>query len=108
MEKVVRMKKRKISQISVNIPVMFFEENHKVIAFTPVLDLSTTGKNMEDAAKNFEEALAIFIEECDSHGTLEDCLRSYGWVTGQSQDSGLVPPRMIGNKNLAIQMPAFA
>lgn len=61
------------------IPVIFFKEGDKVIAFSPALDLSTFGDSEKEARKRFAEATRIFFEEIIRMGTLEDVLTEYGW-----------------------------
>ena len=61
------------------IPVMFFGEDDKVIAYSPAIDLSTCGNTEEQARKRFAEASAIFFDEIAEMGTLEDVLTECGW-----------------------------
>ena len=42
------------------------------MAYTPALDLSTSGTTLEEAKKNFTEAVEIFFDEIVKMGTLED------------------------------------
>jgi hypothetical protein len=72
-------KTKSSANIEAKIPVVFFEEGHKVIAYSPALDLSTFGSSEEQARKRFIEAAAIFFNEITEMGTLDQVLEEYGW-----------------------------
>ncbi len=61
------------------IPVIFFKEGSKVIAYSPAIDLSTCGDTEEQASKRFSEASAIFFNEIMKMGTIDDVLVECGW-----------------------------
>jgi len=65
--------------LSVEVPVLIFEEDGQWIAYCPHLEVSSYGDNEEEARAAFEEALEIFFEETVSRGTLEKELVSLGW-----------------------------
>ena len=62
------MKKKSTSQAS--LPVTFLREGDQFVAYTPALDLSTSGDTFEQAKKRFSEVVGIFFEECLNMGTL--------------------------------------
>lgn len=70
------MKKLKMT---VGLPVSIFKEGKNYVAFTPVLDLSTSASTYEKAKQRFNEAVAIFLEETIKQGTLEENLKNLGW-----------------------------
>lgn len=61
------------------IPIFFFQEGDKFIAYSPAFDISTYGGNEEEAKRRFGEAIAIFLKECAAMGTLEEVLEECGW-----------------------------
>ena len=67
------------ANINTKIPVVFFEEGDKVIAYSPALDISTYGSSEEQARKRFNEATAIFLNEITEMGTLDQVLEECGW-----------------------------
>jgi len=81
-----------ISSIETKLPVTILREGKRYIAYTPTLDLSTSGKNVREAKKRFSEAVSIFFEECLKHGTLSDTLANLGWRHGRSQWE---PPQVV-------------
>ena len=50
-------------RLNLQLPISVFREGKHFIAYTPVLDLSTSGKNYEEVKKRFKEAVNIFFEE---------------------------------------------
>lgn len=59
-----------MKKVSVNLTVNFFREKNKFIAYSPALDLSTSGKTLEEAKKNFAEISRLFIEELEKKGSI--------------------------------------
>ena len=53
-----------------NLPVSFIKEANQFVAYTPALDLSTSGRTLKEAKSNFSEAVEIFFNEITSAGTL--------------------------------------
>lgn len=53
------------------LPVSFLREGKRFIAYTPALDLSTSGKTFEEAKEHFVEASELFFEELDRMGTTQ-------------------------------------
>ena len=69
----------KVKNIEAKIPVLFFEEGNKVIAYSPAFDLSSCGDTEEKARKRFAEAVALFLGELTKMGTLSEVLEECGW-----------------------------
>ena len=49
-------------KLNLQLPVSIFREGKHFIAHTPVLDLSTSGKNYEEVKKRFNEVASIFLK----------------------------------------------
>lgn len=64
--------------VNVSLPVVFLREGDAYIAYTPVLDLSTVGKTLDQAKKRFDEAVKIFFEELVNEGTMDEALIENG------------------------------
>ena len=93
MDKVIR---------SLNLPVSFIRESDQFVAYTPALDLSTSGSTLEEAKKNFTEAVGLFFDEIISMGTLEDVLLDLGW---QKQEHSFVPPVVVSQGMESVRVP---
>src|SRR4030042_4670735 len=69
----------KTKKIDFKLSVMFLREGEKFIAFSPALDLSTSGETLEEAKRRFSEAAHLFFEEIIKRGILEQTLSELGW-----------------------------
>ena len=57
-----------------NLTIHFLREGKRFIAYSPALDLSTSGKTYEEAKRRFQEAAQLFFEEIMRKGVLKDVL----------------------------------
>ncbi|MFH1713143.1 MAG: type II toxin-antitoxin system HicB family antitoxin [Candidatus Jacksonbacteria bacterium] len=85
-----------------NLPVSIFKEGDNFIAYTPALDLSTSGKTFKEVKKRFQEAVQIFFEETSQRGTTEEVLAELGWTKRQKQWS---PPPVIAHEPETVKIP---
>lgn len=90
--------------VEAKIPVLFFEEGKKVIAYSPALDLSSCGDSEEQARQRFAEAAMIFLDEIEAMGTLSEILEEYGWHKAPGKDKWL-PPVYKGSTEEAVRIP---
>ncbi len=81
-----------MQHFSAQLPVSFFQEDDQVVAYCPVLDLSTAGDTVEEAKKNFGQASSLFFEELLKAGNLGDVLKELGWQKKQKQWQ---PPTLV-------------
>ena len=92
-------------QVTFQLPVSFIEEDGAVIAYTPALDLSTSGKSKKEAQKMFEEAVDIFFKDLIENNTVEEVLTSLNWKRNEQRT--WVPPK-ISQESIGVRVPAFA
>lgn len=92
--------------MSIELPVAFIEEDDAVVAYTPALDLSTCGKDHEDAKRMFAEAVQIFFKDLADNDTLEEVLGGLGWKRS-AQHAAWYPPK-ISHESLGIRVPVAA
>jgi predicted RNase H-like HicB family nuclease len=81
------------------LPVLIFREGKYFIAYSPVLDLSTSGKDYEEARRRFQEVVEIFFEELIKKGTLKEVLKELGW---QKINRKWQPPSLISQEYVSI------
>ena len=67
------------SNFLLNLSVSISKQGKKLVAYSPALDISTSGKNLRDVQKKFAEISSIFFEELQEAGTIEDVLTELGW-----------------------------
>ncbi len=89
--------------LELKLPVSVLREGEKYIAYTPALDLSTSGDSYEEVKRRFGEIVNIFIEELIKKGTLEQVLFDLGWKKIQAKWN---PPIVISQDFQTIKIPA--
>ena len=87
------------SKLQFKLPVLIFKEDKYFIAYSPVLDLSTSGKSYEEAKRRFNEVVKIFFQELIRKGTLEEALKNLGW---QKINQRWQPPLVISQEYVSI------
>jgi predicted RNase H-like HicB family nuclease len=98
------MKNRSTQEIK--LLVSFMKEGDRVIAYSPALDLSTHGRTLSEAQKNFQEAFDLWMESCIEMGTLDAALKSLGWTTKDHSHPRFIPPRLIKTAEESFCIPA--
>jgi predicted RNase H-like HicB family nuclease len=95
------MKKNLDFTLSVDI----FREGKQFVAYAPALDLSTCGKTLAEAKKNFAEAVEIFFEEMKSTKELTTILTNLGW---EKKERSWAPPVPVEHeyKPYRVRIPA--
>ena len=90
--------------LELNLPVSFIQEGKKVVAYTPALDISTSGKNEAEAKQRFSEIVAIFFKDLIENGTVDAVLSELGWQKGQVAWN----PPVISQRSVSVRVPAVA
>ena len=84
-----------------SLPVSILREGKKYIAYTPALDLSTSGNTFNQAKKRFDEMVYLFFEEITKENTLEDVLTDLGWKKVHAKWN---PPIVISNESHMVKL----
>jgi len=63
-----------------------FKEDEQFVAICPELNVSSFGDSIEEAKKSLRDAIDLFLQECESMGTIGEVLRESGF-TPDSTDS---------------------
>ncbi len=69
----------KKAKFTVSLPVVVKKKNAMWISSCPCLDVISQGGTEEEAKKNIEEALQLFITTCFERGTLEAVMKECGF-----------------------------
>jgi hypothetical protein len=77
--------------ITVNVPVMLFEEEGTNIAYIPVLDISGYGVNEEEAKKSLEISLDAYFSYTVNKNTLFEDLKAHGWTIKKKNKPYIAP-----------------
>ena len=82
-------------KLHVKLPVSFIREGKRYIAYTPALDISTSGKTYTEAQKRFGELVDVFFSELIKMGTLDTVLFQMGW---EKKELRWIPPMIVGQE----------
>lgn len=85
-----------------NLPVSITKQGKRYVAYSPVLDLSTSGKNEKEAKKNFAEIVGIFFDEIIEKETIHDVLTELGW---QKKQNNFTPPKLVSQTSMNFSVP---
>lgn len=88
----------------VNLPVTFIAEGGHVVAYTPALDISTSGKDEAEAKTRFGELVRIFFADLIENNTVEAVLSELGW---RKVEQAWRPPA-VSQQSVSVEIPAFA
>lgn len=91
-------------QLEVNLPVSFIQEGEQIVAYTPALDISTSGKNEGEARRRFGELVTMFFADLIEHGTLDEVLSELGWRKGRDAWN----PPAISQESVRVHVPVAA
>ncbi len=93
-------------KFNANLSVSIFKQGKRFIAYSPALDIATSGKNESEVKKRFGQLIQTFLEELDEMGTTEEVLSEFGWKK-HKESSGLkswMPP-VISTQSLKVTIP---
>ncbi len=65
--------------VKVPYTTQLFEEDGQVVALCPELNVSSFADTTEEALQCLQEAVTLFLEECQRMGTLETVLEEAGY-----------------------------
>ena len=85
-----------------NLLVLITKQNKRFVAYTPALEISTSGKSEKDVKKKFVELANIFLEEIIEKKTVNDVLSELGWKKVQKS---WVPPKIISSESIGFDIP---
>lgn len=74
----------------IDVDIYVFRERENYISYCPSLDICSSGKDFNDAVKNFYEAFELYADYWTEHGTLEADLKAHGW---EVESNTAKPPR---------------
>ena len=52
--------------ITIPLPIVLFREGKWIVAHCPIIDVASQGKTSEEAKKNIEEAIDLYMEDKDT------------------------------------------
>ena len=91
--------------IEINLALSILKQGGRFVAYSPALDLSTSGTSQREVKRRFTEAAFLLMEELDKAGTVHDVLTELGWTREQKQ---WAPPQIISQGTVDFRMPVAA
>ncbi|MBI2024950.1 MAG: hypothetical protein HYT03_02615 [Candidatus Harrisonbacteria bacterium] len=90
-------------ELSYKLPVTILKEKSRYVAYSPAIDLSTSGKTFDEAQKRFAEASLLFFEEIIKEKTSDEVLSSLGW---NKVHRNWKPPVVVSQQSATVTVPA--
>lgn len=84
----------------IEFDAIIFQEGNAYVAHCPELDVSSCGKDIDEARRNLKTAVRLFIEEAEKLGTLDDILREAGYQ--RSTDGRWKSPRIVSTEVMSL------
>jgi len=81
-------------KVSINLPVVVFEEDGTYFYFCPALDLNGYGKTEQLAFESLKTTLGIYFEYTLAKNTLREDLKKHGWKIPKSKVKPMIPPNL--------------
>ncbi len=91
--------------MSYKLPVLITKQNKRFVAYTPALDISTSGKTKKDAQDKFDELVSLFLEEIFESGNANSVLSELGWTKKQKK---WTPPQVVSSTSVGFRVPVAA
>ena len=79
-----------------------FREGEQFVAHAPELDVSSCGATRDEARKNLDEAVRLFIDDAASSGTLDSILEECGYTRSEDSWKG---PALIATEPAVVDVP---
>jgi len=113
-------------KVSVNLPIVVFEEDGIFIYYCPALDINGYGSNENESFESFKITLSEYFDYTIKKNTLRKDLKEHGWVVPKSKVKPMTPPNfsellrdndvfadVVNNKayrkfDMPVEIPVFA
>lgn len=93
-----------MAEIEFKLPVSFIREGDQIVAYTPALDIATSGKDEAEAKERFGELVRMFFADLVENNTMDAVLSELGW---HKTERTWQPPA-VSQQSVSVQVPAFA
>jgi hypothetical protein len=94
----------KETNLSFNLNMIITKQNKRFVAYTPALDICTSGKTEKEAKTRFVELANIFLEELMEMGTINEVLSELGWTKVQKK---WTPPKIVSSPYINLSIPVL-
>ena len=87
--------------MNIQFTVQIFKEGRSFVAYTPELDVSSCGGNLDRAKSNLLQAVRLFLEEADKMGTLKQIFEEAGFTKHKQT---LQSPKFVTSKRATLPL----
>ena len=87
-----------------SLTVNIAQQGSRFLAYSPALDISTSGKDEAEAKKRFEELVDIFFEELQESGMTDEVLTELGWHKSQTTSSAHIKPQWVPPRTTEVKV----
>jgi len=88
--------------MNIEFDSVVFEEGNAFVSYCPKLDVSSCGKDVEEARANLKTAVRLLLEEAAKMGTLEEILDEAGYK--RSDGEAYRPPRLVATEAMTVTL----
>ena len=88
----------------IRIRAEIFKESEQYVAICPELNISSFGDTPAEATRSLQEAVSLFLEECQQMGTLRQVLEEAGFSHTSTPTHQWVPPKPVGHEQLSLSV----
>jgi predicted RNase H-like HicB family nuclease len=86
--------------VQIEFDIIVFREGESYVAYCPELDVSSCGRDIDQARANLKIAVRLFVEETAKMGTLDQVLQEAGYVP--DGEGGYTPPRLVATESATV------
>jgi len=90
--------------VQIDYDMIVFREGASYVAYCPELDVSSCGRDTDEARASLRTAVRLFVEECTRLGTLNQVLQEAGYAPDGM--GGYISPRVIATESASLAVEA--
>lgn len=94
-----------LKHLSFSLPMVVIKQGRRFVAYSPALDISTSGKSEKEVKGKFGELATIFFEELVEAGTEKEVLSELGW---KKIEKKWTPPEVVSAQSVNFNVPILA
>lgn len=72
--------------MEINYTTQIWKEGKMYVSFEPKLDVASCGYTIDEARKNLDEAVSLFLQEAHKKGSLKRILEEAGYIKAKKQN----------------------
>jgi len=90
--------------VQIDFDIIVFREGNAYVAYCPELDVSSCGRDADEARVHLKTAVRLFLQETVAIGTLDQVLQEAGYVSDGA--GGYASPRVVATESATVVVGA--